>query len=47
MNCAIIIGVGLIAFSLALIIADVVLTAKDKKREKAEKDANGNTCGGG
>lgn len=47
MNCAIIIGVGLIAFSLALIIADVVLTAKDKKREKAEKDANGNTCVGG
>lgn len=31
MNCAIIIGVGLVAFAAALIIADVVLTKKEKK----------------
>lgn len=42
MNCAIIIGVGLIAFALALIIADVVLTRRDKKRAALEKDANEN-----
>ncbi|MDE7163403.1 MAG: TIGR01906 family membrane protein [Clostridia bacterium] len=42
MNCAIIIGVGLIAFAVALIIADVVLTLKDKKRAALEKAANEN-----
>lgn len=47
MNCAIIIGVGLVAFSLALIIADVVLTVKDKGRAKAEKDANENNSAEG
>lgn len=31
MNCAVIIGVGLIAFAAALIIADLILRAKDKK----------------
>lgn len=39
MNCAIIIGVGLVAFALALVIADVVLTFKEKKRASLEKDS--------
>ncbi|MDE5788790.1 MAG: TIGR01906 family membrane protein [Clostridia bacterium] len=47
MNCAIIIGVGLIAFALALIIADVVLTRRDKKRAALEKDANQNNSAEG
>lgn len=32
MNCAIIIGVGLVAFSAALIVADLILWRKDKKK---------------
>ncbi len=40
MNCAIIIGVGLVAFSAALIIADLVLTKKDR----AESNSNENNA---
>ncbi len=36
MNCAIIIAVGLIAFAVALIIADAVITKKLKKGRKAD-----------
>ena len=42
MNCAIIIGVGLIAFALALIIADIVLTIRYKKRAELEKQSDQN-----
>lgn len=36
MNCAIIIGVVLVAFSSALLAADIVVTIRDKKRKKEE-----------
>lgn len=36
MNCAVIIGVGLIAFAAALIIVDVVITGREKRAAKAE-----------
>lgn len=43
MNCAIIIGVALVAFSAALIAADAVLTRRDRKKVAAkEKDTGGN-----
>ena len=42
MNCAIIIGIGLIAFALALIIADIVLTIRDKKRAELENQSDQN-----
>lgn len=38
MNCAIIIGVGLVAFAAALIIADAVLTKKERARARAEEN---------
>lgn len=40
MNCAIVIGVGLVAFASSLIIADVVLTRKEKLALK-EKNTDG------
>lgn len=40
MNCAIIIGVGLVAFSLALIIADVVLYFKERKNAETNTNEN-------
>lgn len=39
MNCAIIIGVGLIAFASALIAADLALTAKRKKLQKTANNS--------
>ena len=36
MNCAIIIGVVLVAFSSALLAADIAVTIRDKKRKKEE-----------
>ena len=49
MNCAIVIGVGLISFSAALIAADVVLTRREKRAKTAEntlKKCEENTVGG-
>ena len=40
MNCAIIIGAGLVVFSAALIIADVVLAKKDKRRAETNTNEN-------
>lgn len=42
MNCAIIIGVGLVSFSVALIVADIVLFFKEKKKAaKVEDNTDG------
>lgn len=38
LNCAIIIAVGLVAFSLALIAADVILCGREKKRNENKDD---------
>lgn len=47
MNCAIIIGVGLIAFASALIAADLILTAKRKKLLKNTDNTELSTENGG